>query len=285
VQFEFPGTLALPDGRYLARGDGGPGEEQRVLVLETIAAPAAPRRRRRKPKDADAGEAPSPPPLTRVTAIRAEEPFESEDDAGAWLATALAGEEPTDAAVAAGIELLNRALHAQAVAAAEADWPALRPDQATRVLLGHGSGEQVASGQFTQAREVDVRGGASRRRQRDEQLRPQERVAAILGNRESPDACETIILRARADLDANRPREAALQLRVALEALLAELDGALNDADHESDMAELKARRAQAGEAANAALSGDPTAEQEHQVAALIDLGERVLRRRRVLRG
>ena len=36
-------------------------------------------------------------------------------------------------------------------------------------------------------------------------------------------ACEELVLRARADLDAGRFREAALQARVALESLLAEM--------------------------------------------------------------
>ncbi len=284
MRFELPGTLALPDGRYLARGEQGEGTE-RVLVVETLAAPPTPRRRRRKPKDADAGDEPSPLPLTRVTAVRAEEPFESDRDAATWLAGAVASEEATDAVVAAGLNLLNRALHAQAVAATEPGWRELSPEQATRVLVGHGSGEQVAAGRFAEAREIDVRGGASRRRRRDEQLRPQGRLAAILGSREPADACETLLLRARSDLDANRPREAALQLRVALEALLVELRGALTDPDHEQDMAELESRRKQSGDAANAALTKSLSAEDERNVTELTQLCERVLRRRRVLRG
>jgi len=80
-------------------------------------------------------------------------------------------------------------------------------------------------------------------------------------------------------------REAALQLRVALEALLVELDGALTDPDHEADMAELKQRRKQAGDAANAAIQGSLSPEDERHVTELTELCERVLRRRRVLRG
>ena len=76
------------------------------------------------------------------------------------------------------------------------------------------------------------------------------------------DACETLLLRARADLDAGRDREAALQLRVGLEALLVELKEALADPGHEEDMATLSERRSEAGEAANAALQGDLTREQ-----------------------
>ena len=107
----------------------------------------------------------------------------------------------------------------------------------------------------------------------------------MLGGRERLDACETLLLRARADLDAGRLREAALQLRVALEAMLVELDGALADPGHERDMAELQGRRREAGEAANAALRGDLDAAAERNVAELTEICERVLRRRRVLRG
>ena len=280
MQFELPGTLSLPDGRYLARD----GDREEVLVVETLAAPPPPRRRRRKPKDAEAGEIPSLP-LARVTAVRAHEPFATEEDAAQWLAETIAAEEEIDAAVAAAAGLVNRALHAQAIAASEAGWQELRPERAARVLIGHGSGDQVAAGRFADAREVDLRGGASRRRRRDEELRPQGRLAAVLGGRERADACETLLLRARADLDADRPREAALQLRVALEALLVELNDALPDSDHEADMAELKERRKQAGDAANAAITDSLSIEDERHITELTELCERVLRRRRVLRG
>ena len=280
MQFELPGTLSLPDGRYLARD----GDREEVLVIETLAAPPPPRRRRRKPKDAEAGELPSLP-LTRVTAVRAHEPFATEEDAAQWLAEAIAAEEEIDATVAAAAGLVNRALHAQAIAASEAGWQELRPERAARVLIGHGSGDQVAAGRFADAREVDLRGGASRRRRRDEELRPQGRLAAVLGGRERANACETLLLRARADLDAGRTHEAALQLRVALEALLVELDGTLTDPDHEADMAELKERRKQAGDAANAAITDSLSIEDERHITELTELCERVLRRRRVLRG
>ncbi len=152
--------------------------------------------------------------------------------------------------------------------------------------IGYGSGEALAAGRFAEAQRIDPRGAAgSRRRQREEEMRPQERLAAVLGGRERIDACETLLLRARADLDAGRRREAALQLRVALEAMLVELSGALADPGHEEDMATLEARRNEAGEAANLALRGDLDDEQERSVRELIETAERVLRRRRVLRG
>lgn len=282
MQLELPGELGLGDGRYLARDETG----ERVLVIETLGAPPPPRRRRRRAKDVEPGAEPEPLPLTRVTAIRAQEPFESGEEAERWLTEAVASEDSVDAAVGDALSLLNRALHAQAVASASPAGRELRGEDAATVRIGHGSGKEVASGRFSSAREVDVRGGAhSRRRQRDEELRPQEQIAAVLGGRESLDACETLILRARADLDAGRRREAALQLRVGLEALLVELDGALKDPGHGADMAQLQARRSEAGTAANEALHGELSSTQLNAVRDLLDICERVLRRRRVLRG
>ncbi|HMC50738.1 MAG TPA: hypothetical protein VKH20_08835, partial [Solirubrobacterales bacterium] len=105
----------------------------------------------------------------------------------------------------------------------------------------------------------------SRRRQREERLRPQERVAAILRDREQLDACETLLLRARADVDAGRDREAALQLRIGVEALLAELE-AVAGPDQKADLASLRD-------------------DQKAPVEKRLETAERVLRRRRVLRG
>jgi hypothetical protein len=283
VQFEFAGALGVTDGRYLARS-GGEEDAQRVLAIETLGAPPPPGRRRRS-REAQPGAEPPSLPLTRATAIRAFEPFDSVGEAAAWLEAVVATDGEVDAVVAEGIDLLRHALHAQAVASADPHGQEVSPERAVSVRIGHGSGEEVAAGRFSVAREVDVRGGTSRRRRREGELRPQERVAAVLGRRERIDACETLLLRARADLGDGRRREAALQLRVGLEALLVELAGALTDPAHERDMAELEERRHEVGEAANMALRGDLDLERERQVRELIELCERVIRRRRVLRG
>jgi hypothetical protein len=285
VQFEFAGSLAVADGRYLARAGDGGGQES-VLVVETLAAPAPPSRRRRRPRPVEAGEPPATLPLARATAVRAFEPFESDHAATRWLDAATGAEDTVEALLADSIALLNRALHAHAAASADPHANELSPERAVAVRIGYGSGDEVAAGRYAAAREVDVRaGGGSRRRQRAENLNPQERTAAVLGGRERIDACETLLLRARADLDAGRDREAALQLRVALEALLAELSGAVPDPGHDEDMAALHERRGEAGEAANAALRGELDAVSVQKVGELVEICERVLRRRRVFRG
>lgn len=284
MQFDFPGALSVPDGRYLAR-DGSGKEGQRVLVVETLGAPPPPRRRRRS-KQVEPGDEPEPLPLTRVTAVRAQEPYSSAEDAQRWLEETLADDDSIETAIADALGLLNRALHANTVASADPLGTELGAAGAVVARIGHGSGKEVASGRFTEASSLDPRtASGSRRKRRDDELRPQERLAAILGDRERVDTCETLILRTRADLDAGRYREGALQLRVALEAMLVELDGALTDPGHEEDMTQLGARRKEASEAANAALRGALDIEQEHQVKELTEICERVLRRRRVLRG
>jgi hypothetical protein len=282
VQFDFAGASPLADGRYLARVEAG----ESVLVVKTLGAPPPARRRRRRPRDAQGADELSSLPLTRVTAIRAHQPVEAEEHAAGWLEGALASEEATDEVVAEGLALLNLALHTQAVAAADPLGHELAAEQAVAARIGYGSGDQVAASEFTSAKEVDVRAsGASRREQREADLRPQERMAAVLRGRETLDVCEPLLLRARGDLDAGRAREAALQLRVGFEALLAELDGAVADPGHDEDMATLRERRGEIGETANEALRGELSNEALDRVADLLGLCERVLRRRRVLRG
>jgi hypothetical protein len=254
-----------------------------VLVVQTIAAPPRPARRRRRPKDSEAAAPPAELPLSRATAIRAFEPYESPEEAAAWLARATVNENTIDAAVDTGLALLNDALHAQAVAAADPHVATLAPERAVAVRLGYGSGDQIADGAFREAREVDVSAAGSPRRRRQEELRPQERVAAILRGREQFAACEPLLLRARADLDAGRGREAALQLRIGVAALLAELATGLDDDDHRSDIGALEARREAIELAAERALHGDLTPEIESSVREALEIAERVLRRRRVL--
>lgn len=274
----------MADGRYLARAGEG-GEEESVLVLQRLGVPASRGRRRRRSSAAD--PEPAPLVLSRATAIRAFAPFAGEEEAARWLDEACEAEDTVDVLAEEALTLLNRALHAQAVAAAN---PRTRMElsakEAERVLIGYGSGEETADGRFSEARQVDVGlHHGSRRRQREDDLRPQERVAAILRGRERLDASETLLLRARTDLDAGRDREAALQLRVGLEALLVELKGALADPGHDRDMGALQARRSEVGDAANAALQGELSEDQRLRVEELLETCERVLRRRRVLRG
>jgi hypothetical protein len=160
---------------------------------------------------------------------------------------------------------LNAVLRVHRAAAADPYVREVSRSVANVVRVGYGSGDRVADGRFSAAYELpdDVRRG-----RRGEAMAPLERLAAVLSGTEDVGVGEELVLRARLDLDAGRMREAALQARIALEALLAEIGHA----------GELAAHREAVGDAANAALRGDLDAEQESAVA------EAVLEMRRALR-
>jgi hypothetical protein len=183
----------------------------------------------------------------RATVIDVGEPLAREEDAAAWLSGA--GEEQ----LALDLVVLNRALHAFRVATAD---PFLNPIARERLLvarIGFGQGDQVADGLWTDARELVAR---APRQRRSKVLQPQARLARLLGGREQPLVCEEFALRARLDLDHDRPREAALQVVIALDAAIAELGG---DPQHESlatRLDELRDQRDPVADAAQAALAG-----------------------------
>ena len=128
------------------------------------------------------------------------------------------------------LELLNRAVAGHRVASAD-PWVAdADPAHALVCRVGYGTGEQVAEGDWESARRAAAAGAAERAGRSCSS--PQERLAALLGGRDAALACEELTLRARGDLDHGRPREAALQLAIALDAGLAELGGVARAGRH-----------------------------------------------------
>lgn len=210
-------------------------------MLRTLGAPQRRLVGRRRTKDVS-GASVEPVPTSRATIVRAT-PFDSTDEADAWLdATA----SDNDDAVSVAARELNFVLRSHRAAASDPYARDVRADHALVVRLGYGEGEQVADGRFGRAVELPRE---PPKRKRDEALAPQERLAAVLGGRDMLLIGEELLLRARLDLDAGRPREAALQARIALEALLGELDDRFG--------APLRPMREQVARAANAALDGD----------------------------
>jgi hypothetical protein len=276
AQFEYPWPLGPPDGRYLLRPPDAPGgAAEYVIVFATLGAPE--RRRlaalRRSAREAAPEPPPAPVSTGRATVIDVGAPFAGPDDAGAWLGAA--GEDEAGE----GLQVLNRALHAFRLVTADPYLHTVGRAQALTARIGFGAGEQVADGLWTGARELVHSTPRSRRAR---VLHPQARLAAVLGAREAPLACEELSLRARQDLDHARPREAALQLLVALDAAVAELSrdptaGALRDR-----LTELRDLRAPVTEAAQAALEGALPASELETVAFALGRLEAALRARAV---
>ena len=265
MQFEAAFPLGPADGRYLRRAPDG--EPERVIVVATLG--ARERRRgigRRKPQPVPDATEPEPVPTSRVTLIRAQ-PLASEEEAERWLEAIRGDRDAREGEVELALSELNAVLRAHRAAAADPYIRELERSTVNVVRIGYGSGDQVADGHFSAAYEVPE---PRHKERRVDMLAPQERLAAVLSGSDRVLACEELVLRARADLDAARPREAALQARIALETLLAELPEAPGVAEHRDTVAQ----------AANAALHGDPPAELEAAVAEAVGAMRRALARR-----
>jgi hypothetical protein len=249
---------------------GHAGEPDHVLVTATL---GAPQRRLLGNRPRPAGTEPMPVPTARATLVEAT-PFDSDDAAAAWLKAG--GEDEIDAAIV----VLNRVLHLQRTAAADAFVREVARGQALVARVGYGEGEEVAHGRWTEATTFPAprEGRAGMGSRRAAALRPQERLAALLGGRDAPLAAEELALRARVDLDAGRRREAALQLRIALEAALAELEPWREQLADRLD--ELLDARGPVGAAANTALQGGIDDETSAEVERILDRLEAALRAR-----
>jgi hypothetical protein len=201
---------------------------------------------------------------------------EIEGDAEAWLGRVRSSEKDQDELVDRGLACVRRAVSARRVAATDPSIAGPSLDSALAIRIGFGEGDLLVERQWEQAFELPQ---GRRRGSRSELLRPQERMAALLGRRQAPLACEELLIRARADADAGRGRELALQMRVALEALLAErhVFVTVGQAD---DLSALDERRQATGEAANEALRGTLSAERMTEARETLAVCERILRRR-----
>jgi hypothetical protein len=236
-------------------------------VLATLGATQRHRLDRRRRKAA----APEPEPVAvatgRATVISVADPFPDETAARRWLGGA--GEDE----LAAGLAVLNRALHEFRLATADPYLSACQREQLLVARIGFGEGEDVAVGRWSEARELVQ---APRHQRRSKLLEPQARLAAALGQREPAPVCAELALRARLDVDHGRFRGAALQLTVALDAALAELGAA--DGELAERVAELRGRRQAVVDAATAALSGDLNEAERKTVSSTLERLEAALR-------
>jgi hypothetical protein len=236
-----------------------------VLVLSTLGAPPRGRLGSRRPRSVSEAE-PEPVPTSRATVVRAAA-FPSAADASTWLGSADLETERDNA-----LAVLNRALRAQRAAAADPYVGEVSAERALVVRIGYGSGEEVAEGRFGEAVELPrVAGGRVKRSMEA----PEERFAALLGGREEIHPAEELVLRARADLNAGRPAEAALQCRVAIEALLELLK---DSTEAQRVAAHRDAVAAAANEAVRGAIAAGSAAALEDAVVAM----EQALKRRRL---
>jgi hypothetical protein len=217
-------------------------------------------------------------PVTRLTVIPAEERAAGEAEREL---DSLAGDaEAAEATVLDGLRAANRLLRAHRIATQDPYGHEIGRSAPVAVRIGFGTGGELADGRWTRALEIPA---PERRRRRTDALRPQERLAELLAGREPIDLCETLLLRARADLDQGRAREAALQLAAGLDALLAELPDRAGPGQ-DADLASLRERQESVRRLATQAIRTEPTGEQVEEAADTLAICERFLRRRQALR-
>ena len=268
IQLEFPWALGPADGRYLVRRYED-REPERVVVLGALEARRQPLgagaargllsgRVATRAASVPAGPEPAPVATTRATVI---DPISlsAENQARAWLA-----ELDRDREVQAAVDVLNRVIHSHRIASADPYIHEVSPGQALTIRAGWGEGEQVADGRWLHARALPwparARRSASARRRpgrdRSLALRPQERLAALLGARDATLICEELVLRARQDLDRGRLAHAALELDHAYAVAVRELRSQ-DRQDLAIRVAELEQLRTGVQAQARAALAGD----------------------------
>jgi hypothetical protein len=245
-----------------------------VVVFAALHAERSSRSRGRRPSRLPAGDVqPEAVPITRVTVIAAE-PFEDDDSARDWLARCRGRGEAGGEEIADALGHVNRAVAAYRVSAADPHAHDVSRDQAVRVRVGYGSGPKLVDGAWDDCIVMPSEHGRPRVRRR--MLAPEQELAGILtGRRASVQPSEELLLRARLDLDGGRHVEACMQVRVAVEALRAELSREGADDSAVASRVEIATR------VSEAAMSDHLTTEHVEELEALVAELERVVRRRR----
>ena len=150
--------------------------------------------------------------MTRVTVTG--ESLDGAAQGTAWLKEMMGTGGRGAEEVRTATRIVNRALSALRAAARD---PLVQDIGATRALavrLGHGTGDELADGRWTEAKEL-----ARPRRGRLDDVDPQSRVAAVLAGRDEVHPAETLMLRARLDAQQGRRTEALYGLKAARAAL------------------------------------------------------------------
>jgi hypothetical protein len=184
---------------------------ERVLIVQELGAPKSSRRGGRRLKAVDPGD-PGEVPVTRVTVTG--ETFADSAAGSAWLVQITTDRQRGADEVRRATRTLNRALAALRAAAEDPLVQEIGASRALAIRVGHGSGDELAEGRWTEAREVP-----RPRRGRLDDVEPQSRVAAVLAGRDEVHPAETLIMRARLDAEQGRKAEALYGMRAAAAAL------------------------------------------------------------------
>jgi hypothetical protein len=207
VQLELAGRIGLPEGRYLVRED----DAERVLIVQELDAPRPQRRGRRRARSVAPGD-PEQVPVTRVTVTGG--PFDDAEAGSAWMKETLRDRERGTKELRDATRIVNRALSALRAQARDPLVQEIGATKALAIRLGHGTGEELAEGRWTEASQLPPP-----HRGRLDDVESQSRVAAVLAGKDEVHPAETLMQRARLDAQQGREAEARHGLRAARAAL------------------------------------------------------------------
>lgn len=210
VQLELPGLIGLADGRYVERL----AEDERVMIVQALGAPKPGGKLRRRPRPVQSPDR-EEVPFTRVTVTRPGR-FDDPEAAKAWLRDTADDNPVLREELRSAVRTIRLALDAQRAAAEDPLIAEVGLTRALCVRIGYGEGDLVADGRWKEARELPAAPG-----KRLGSVEPSARVAAVLAGRETVSPAEVLLARVRLDLEADRPREAALTLPAVLRVLAA----------------------------------------------------------------
>jgi hypothetical protein len=247
VSLEFSSALGPPAGRYLVRPGGGSAEsngarpdgpavvpaEDRVArvghadVLQLMTVGAASARGGlvfRRARKADAEAEPRDVSILIATLIGATNAFAGPSDAVRFLDGCRGDEEEQAALVAQCVEVINLAVRAYRAAARDPYAAEIDATDAREIRIGYGEAEDLARGGWTEAFQPPP--PREPKLSRAERLAPTEVVAQVVSGKLPLLVSEDLALRTMLDLEHGRPRVAALQLKVCLDMIVAELTDA-----------------------------------------------------------
>jgi hypothetical protein len=182
-----------------------------VLIVQELGGLRPRRRGRRRPRPVE----PAPPEQIPVTiATVTGRSLENAGEGSAWLVRTLGDRERATEEIKAATRIVNRALGALRAAAQDPLVNEIGASRALSIRVGHGSGDELAEGRWTEAREMP-----QPRRRRLDDMEPQSRIAAVLAERDRVHPAETLLLRARLDAEQGRETEARYGVRAAAAAL------------------------------------------------------------------
>lgn len=276
----MPGAIGPDDGRYLDETS----DAERITVIETTGALPPGRRRRRKPAPERSGDGMTRHlPVTVVTVILADDPFESEQQASVWLGGL--DLEQSDELLEEAFSVLDRLLAATAAATGRPYVTIWGDDEALAARIGIADGTEAAEGRLREAVRIDVRGGTEApRRDRVARTMPLARIAAVLRGRERPRNCELLVPRVSSDLRAGRLLAAACAIETAIALTVEEMADEIDEPSHHDDLESLRMMLPDLTELTDAAIgASDPWPGLRDSLARPLEVAERVIRRVRLL--